>query len=364
MTVTTSPHALQIGPHTIPNRVVVAPMAGVTDLPLRELTVALGAGMAVGEMLTADLTLKDSRKSHFRRQSSDRAGIRSVQIVGSDPVQLAQAARFNADEGADIIDINMGCPAKKVCKKAAGSALLADEGLVERILNAVVNAVNVPVTLKIRTGVSREERNGVTIARIAEQAGIQMLAVHGRTRADRFKGQAEYDTIAAIANAVSIPVLANGDITCADKAREVMRYTGAAGVMIGRGAQGKPWLPGMIARALTDQPVDHPAPSEQCAIIRHHLSALHEFYGDFLGVRIARKHIGWFVDGLNEDPLINTRLARWPVWTSWKSAFNRLETAQEQVFAFDYLAEQLGDYSAQVITPSTASANLKPRIAA
>ena len=364
MTVTTSTHTLQIGHHTIPNRVVVAPMAGVTDLPLRELCVALGAGMAVGEMLTADLTLKDSRKSHFRRQSSDKAGIRSVQIVGSDPAQLAQAARFNADEGADIIDINMGCPAKKVCKKAAGSALLADEGLVERILNAVVNAVNVPVTLKIRTGVSREERNGVMIARIAEQAGIQMLAVHGRTRADRFKGQAEYDTIAAIANAVSIPVLANGDITCADKAREVMQYTGAAGVMIGRAAQGKPWLPGMIARALTDQPVDHPAPSEQCAIIRHHLSALHEFYGDFLGVRIARKHIGWFVDGLNEDPLINTRLATWPIWTSWKSAFNRLETAQEQVFAFDYLAAQLGDYTAQVMTPSTASTNLKPRIAA
>lgn len=283
----------------LPNGVLLAPMAGVTDLPFRELCLELGAGMAVAEMLSADLSLKDSRKSRLRRQQGQREQLRSVQIVGSEPAQMAEAARFNADAGADIIDINMGCPAKKVCRKAAGSALLADEHRVGEILTAVVAAVDLPVTLKIRTGVSAEHRNGVQIARIAEASGIQALTVHGRTRADRFKGLAEYDTIRRIVETVSIPVIANGDITCAARARAVLAHTGAAGIMVGRGAQGQPWLPGMIARELAlGIPENPPSVRAQFSLIAGHLTELHRFYGDMMGVRIARKHIGWFIDGL------------------------------------------------------------------
>ncbi len=313
---------MQIGPYTLRNAVALAPMAGVTDLPLRELAISLGAGLAVGEMLTSDLSLSASRKSSLRRQRSDHEGLRSVQIVGSDPQVMAEAARFNVDEGAEVIDINMGCPAKKVCRKAAGSALLSDEALVADILQAVVGAVAVPVTLKIRTGVSRDARNGVRIARIAEDCGIEMLVVHGRTRADRFKGEAEYDTIAAIVDAVAMPVLANGDISSADKARKVLSHTGAAGVMIGRAAQGRPWLPGLIARQLAgDAAACEPSHNAQLAMLQQHVERLHEFYGDISGMRIARKHVGWTLDHLYCAD--NAR--------DQKAAFNQIEQAQGQL---------------------------------
>jgi len=318
---------MQIGGLKPSNNVFLAPMAGVTDLPMRELAVELGAGLAVGEMQTADLRLARSRKTLKRRQHSPRAGLRSVQMVGYDPQQLAEAARFNAELGADIIDINMGCPAKKVCQKAAGSALLADEALVGRILEAVVNAVEIPVTLKIRTGTDPEHRNGVTIARMAESAGIQMLTVHGRTRADRFKGAAEYDTIAHIVQAVSIPVIANGDIHSARKACEVLALTGAAGVMIGRGARGQLWLPGAIAEALAtgDLEARAPSPTEQLTLHHRHIDALHAFYGDVMGPRIARKHHAWFLESLVSQQLLDTDTAR-----ADRQRFNALETPEAQ----------------------------------
>ena len=292
-----SANGFTIGSLCVPNAVVVAPMAGVSDLPFRELCLQLGAGLAVGEMLTADPKLRDSRKSRYRsRQGEER--LRSIQIVGSEPKLLAEAARYNIDQGADIIDINMGCPAKKVCKKAAGSALLGDETLVARILEAVVEASSVPVTLKIRTGIAPDKRNGVAIARIAESAGVQMLAVHGRTRADRFLGSAEYDTIAEIVSALDIPVIANGDIDSVSKAQEVLAHTGASGIMIGRAAQGRPWLPGHIARVLAGEHVARPSAYEQCQWAHQHLRELHNFYDEYLGLRIARKHVGWFLDSV------------------------------------------------------------------
>lgn len=334
-------------------------MAGVSDLPLRERCVSLGAAMAVGEMLSSDLSLTETRKSHYRRQTSNMAGIRAIQIVGSEPEQLAQAARFNADNGADIIDINMGCPAKKVCKKAAGSALLGDEKRVARILDAVVAAVDVPVTLKIRTGVTRDARNGVRIAQIAQEAGIQMLAVHGRTRADRFNGEAEFDTIAEIVSRVHIPVLANGDITCATKARHVLNYTGAAGVMIGRGAQGKPWLPGAIARALAGAEYVQPTLMQRLVIAKDHLTALHRFYGDFLGVRIARKHMGWFIDDLmNFRPdAIESPVAGFNSWQAWRKAFNAIEHTTLQREALATLCEQLACRDTEHTATTTANSN-------
>jgi tRNA-dihydrouridine synthase B len=328
---------MQIGGLKPSNNVFLAPMAGVTDLPMRELAVELGAGLAVGEMQTADLRLARSRKTLQRQQHSPRAGLRSVQIVGYDPQQLAQAARFNAELGADIIDINMGCPAKKVCQKAAGSALLADEPLVGRILEAVVNAVEIPVTLKIRTGTDPEHRNGVAIARMAESAGIQMLTVHGRTRADRFKGAAEYDSIAHIVQAVSIPVIANGDIQSARKAREVLALTGAAGVMIGRGAQGQLWLPGAIAEALAtgDGEARAPSPAEQLTLHHRHIDALHAFYGDVMGPRIARKHHAWFLESLVSQQLLDTDTTR-----ADRQRFNTLETPEAQQSHLHHMATQ------------------------
>ena len=310
------------------NNVFLAPMAGVTDLPMRELAVELGAGMAVGEMQSADLSLARSRKTTQRQRHSARAGLRSVQIVGYDPQQLAEAARFNADLGADIIDINMGCPAKKVCRRAAGSALLADEALVGRIFEAVVNAVDLPVTVKIRTGTDPEHRNGVAIARIAQSAGIQMLTVHGRTRADRFKGQAEYQTIADIVRAVTIPVIANGDIDSAQKANEVLTTTGAAGVMIGRAAQGQLWLPGAIASALAagDGHAQTPALSEQMRLQADQLVRLHDFHGDHLGPRIARKHQAWLLESLTAQQAISAEDAR-----TWRQTFNRLQSTEAQI---------------------------------
>ena len=318
------------------NNVFLAPMAGVTDLPMRELAIELGAGLAVGEMQTADLRLAQSRKTQQRQRHSESAGIRSVQIVGYDPQQLAEAARFNADLGADIIDINMGCPAKKVCRRAAGSALLADEPLVGRILEAVVNAVDLPVTLKIRTGTDPAHRNGATVARIAERAGVQMLTVHGRTRADRFLGHAEYNTIAEIVAAVSIPVIANGDIDSTQKVRAVLKQTGAAGVMIGRAAQGNLWLPGAIARAL-EAGGDAEAPSffEQLRIHHRHVARLHDFHGDLMGPRIARKHHAWFLQSLVLQGLMCGDALR-----DWRQAFNTLESGKAQIQHLAALAER------------------------
>ena len=310
------------------NPVFLAPMAGVTDLPVRELAVEFGAGLAVGEMQSADLSLVKSKKTRQRQQHTARAGLRAVQIVGYDPSQLAAAARYQADLGAEIVDINMGCPAKKVCRKAAGSALLADESLVARILEAVVQAVNVPITLKIRTGTDPANRNGVRIARIAEASGVQRLTVHGRTRADRFKGAAEYDTIAQIVNAVSIPVIANGDIDSARKARAVLAHTGAAGVMIGRAAQGQLWLPGAIATALAAGHPEAKAPSltQQLSLQQRLLSGLIEFHGEYLGLRIARKHQAWFLESLVRQGLLDEDLAQ-----HFRRGFNALGTAAEQL---------------------------------
>ncbi|MEQ6890117.1 tRNA dihydrouridine synthase DusB [Halomonas sp. CS7] len=288
----------RIGRHTLPNRVVLAPMAGVTDRPFRALCRRLGAGLVVGEMVTSDPTLWHTRKSRLRMDHRGEPGPRSVQIAGGDAEMLAEAARLNAAMGAEIIDINMGCPAKKVCNKAAGSALLRDEALVAEIVQAVVAAVEVPVTLKIRTGWCAESNNGVRVARIAEDAGIQALAVHGRHRQQRYAGTAEYDTIAAIKAAVNIPVFANGDIDGPEKAHRILDYTGADAVMVGRGAQGNPWIFREIDHYLRHgEPLAPPQDEERAAVLRDHLEALHDFYGDHMGVRIARKHLGWYLAG-------------------------------------------------------------------
>ncbi|MFF7707715.1 tRNA dihydrouridine synthase DusB [Pseudomonas sp. NPDC007930] len=288
--------AVRIGPYTVPNGLVLAPMAGVTDQPFRQLCRRMGAGLVVSEMVSSDPALWNSRKSSLRRIHEGDPEPRSVQIAGGDPQMLADAARANVAAGAQIIDINMGCPAKKVCNKAAGSALLKDQALVADILDAVVAAVSVPVTLKIRTGWDRDNRNGTTIARIAEQAGISALAVHGRTRADLYTGDAEYDTIAAIKQAVSIPVFANGDITSPHKARHVLNVTGADGLLIGRAAQGRPWIFREVEHYLrTGETLPAPGLEEVERILLEHLAALHAFYGDVMGVRIARKHVGWYL---------------------------------------------------------------------
>jgi len=286
---------LQIGPYRLAGRVVLAPMAGVTDLPFRRLCRRMGAALAAGEMLSADARLWDTAESRRRRDHSGESGPRVVQIAGGDAPMMADAARRNVDAGAEVIDVNMGCPAKKVCNKDAGSALLRDEALVAAILEATVRAVDVPVTLKIRTGWDPAARNGVRIARIAEAAGIQALAVHGRTRACRFEGEAEYATIAEIKQAVRIPVIANGDIDSPQKAARVVAATGADGVMIGRAAQGRPWIFREIEAALAAQPAPpEPGPAEVRDIMLTHLRDLYDFYGPVPGVRIARKHIGWY----------------------------------------------------------------------
>jgi tRNA-dihydrouridine synthase B len=270
-------------------------MAGVTDLPFRQLCREMGAGLVVSEMVAADPSTWDTRKSRLRIQFGDEPAPRSVQIAGYDPQMMAEAARFNVAQGAEIMDINMGCPAKKVCKRAAGSALLQDPQLVDDILQAVVAAVEVPVTLKIRTGWDRQNRNGATIAKIAEQAGIAALAVHGRTRACRFVGEVEYDTIAEIVETVSMPVIANGDITSPQKAVAVLEHTGAAAIMIGRGAQGNPWIFNQINHYLDKgEQLAPPGIEEIGVIMARHLQALHNFYGEVGGVRISRKHIGWY----------------------------------------------------------------------
>lgn len=315
---------LQIGPYKIANRVLLAPMAGVSDLPFRRLCMEMGAGMAVSEMISSNPRLRDSRKTQLRARHDQEKGLRAVQIAGNDPIEMADAARYNVDRSAQIIDINMGCPAKKVCRKAAGSALLADESLVAEILSAVVAAVEVPVTLKIRTGSSPEQRNGVAIARIAQDSGISALTVHGRTRACAFKGQAEYDTIAEIVAAVSIPVIANGDIDSPQSAAAVLKHTSADAVMIGRAAQGQPWLCGEIARYLASSPALEPLNLRQKLAVAHqHIESLHQFYGEVLGVRIARKHFAWYMQYITTD-------------TNARKMFNGLQTAAEQLCAIDH----------------------------
>ncbi|HEX2668099.1 MAG TPA: tRNA dihydrouridine synthase DusB [Gammaproteobacteria bacterium] len=302
---------MRIGPYSLRNKLVLAPMAGVTDRPFRQLCKALGAGMAVSEMVTSRPELRDSLKSRRRRDHEGEVEPRIVQIVGAEPAMMAQAARENVAEGAQVIDINMGCPAKKVCNKAAGSALLQDEPLVRAILEAVVAAVDVPVTLKIRTGVDREHKNGLGIARLAQDAGIQALAVHGRTRADLYKGEAEYETIRAIKAAVSIPVLANGDVDSPEKAKAVLEATGADAVMVGRAAQGRPWIFREIEHFLaTGRHMAAPAPAEVCAIMLGHLDNLYSFYGEFSGVRVARKHIGWYLKTLPGSAGFRERVLR------------------------------------------------------
>ncbi|SHF69251.1 tRNA-U20-dihydrouridine synthase [Microbulbifer donghaiensis] len=295
--------SIAIGPYIIDKPVILAPMAGVTDRPFRQLCRELGAGLVVSEMVTSDTRLWNSRKSRLRLDHGGESGAGgapiSVQIAGGDPEMMATAARENVRRGAQIIDINMGCPAKKVCKKAAGSALLRDEKLVADILEAVVQSVSVPVTLKIRTGWCADSRNGVTVARMAEDIGISALAVHGRTRACGYHGQAEFDTIAEIVREVKIPVFANGDIASAERAREVLDYTGAAAVMIGRAAQGRPWIFREIAHYLaTGERLPEPSLDEVREILLAHLGELHRFYGEVMGVRIARKHVGWYLKTL------------------------------------------------------------------
>jgi tRNA-dihydrouridine synthase B len=287
--------SISIGRHRLDGRAILAPMAGVTDLPFRRLCRSMGAALAAGEMLAADPRLWDTPLSRRRRDHTGEPGPRVVQIAGGDPQAMAEAARRNADAGAEIIDLNMGCPAKRVCNKDAGSALLRDETLVAQILEATVRAVDVPVTLKIRTGWDAASRNGVRVARIAESAGVQALAVHGRTRACRFEGEAEYQTIAEIKRAVRIPVIANGDIDSAAKAAQVLALTGADGVMVGRAAQGRPWIFREIDSALTGgAPPAGPDTGELRDIMLAHLRDLYDFHGPEPGVRIARKHIGWY----------------------------------------------------------------------
>jgi len=310
--------AVRIGPYTLPNRLILAPMAGVTDQPFRQLCRRLGAGLVVSEMVTSDMSLWNTRKSSLRMVHRGDPEPRSVQIAGGDPQMLAEAARANVELGAQIIDINMGCPAKKVCNKAAGSALLRDEFLVNEILQAVVAAVNVPVTLKIRTGWDRENKNGIRVAKIAEQAGITALAVHGRTRADLYTGEAEYDTIAAIKQAVSIPVFANGDIDSPQKAKRVLDATGVDALLIGRAAQGRPWIFREIEHYLaTGELLPAPLLNEVERILLEHLAALHVFYGEVMGVRIARKHVGWY-------------LATLPGAKEFRAQFNRLDSTDAQ----------------------------------
>lgn len=321
---------MQIGPHTLETPLIVAPMAGVTDRPFRELCLRLGAGMAVSEMLLANPDVWDTQKTRMRMDHSAEGGLRSVQIAGADPEMMAFAARYNVEQGAQIVDINMGCPAKKVNKKLAGSALLRQPDLVRTICRAVVDAVEVPVTLKIRTGWDPDNRNGEEIARIAEDCGIAALAVHGRTRTDLYRGEAEYDTIRAIKQAVSIPVVANGDIDSPEKARYVLDYTGVDAVMIGRAAQGRPWIFREIRHFLeTGTKLPPPEREEVRTLMNEHVTNLHLFYGAYLGARIARKHVGWYLD--EEE-----------TGREFRKHFNALDCADAQLEALEAYFDGLG----------------------
>lgn len=319
---------LTIAHHKLPSQVLLAPMAGVTDTPWRLICQEWGAGLTTTEMLIANSALWDSEKSRLRLVKTKQNNLPySVQIVGSDPLLMAESAKQAIAYGADIIDINMGCPAKKVCKKAAGSALLQDEPLVQAILHAVVNAVDIPVTLKIRTGWDVEHRNAVRIAKMAEQEGIQALAIHGRTRACRFMGNAEYDTIAEVKHQVGIPVIANGDIDSVEKALWVKQYTRADALMIGRGVQGRPWLIQAISMALQGEEYAEPSDNDKFLQIKAHIQALHQFYGARKGLGFARKHTACYLEHLK--------------LSDYRAQFNQIKEASLQLQFFDNLQENL-----------------------
>jgi len=320
---------MRIGSYKLKNNLIVAPMAGVTDRPFRTLCKRMGAGMAVSEMVSSNSLLYGSEKTMRRANHEGEVDPISVQIVGADPQMLARAAQYNVDSGAQIIDINMGCPAKKICKVMAGSALLQNEPLVAQLLEAVVGSVNVPVTLKIRTGWDKQNRNAIRIAKIAESSGIQALAIHGRTRACAYSGDAEYDTIAAVKNSVSIPIIANGDITTPEKVKYVLQQTGADAVMIGRAAQGRPWLFREIEHFLnTGENLPAPQVGEIHRVLLDHVHELYEFYGEYTGLRVARKHISWYTKGLAGS-------------AHFRHGMNQLEHPEEQLAAVDeFFVEQ------------------------
>lgn len=321
---------MKIGSFTLDNNLFLAPMAGVTDRPFRQLCKKLGAGMAVSEMVSSNSMLWGSEKTLRRANHEGETEPKSVQIAGADPKMMAEAAKMNVDRGAQIIDINMGCPAKKICNVMAGSALLQNEQLVADIVSSVVNSVNIPVTLKIRTGWDTNNRNAVTVARIAEDAGIQALAIHGRTRACAYRGDAEYETIAQVKSAISIPVIANGDITSPEKAKLVLEATGADGLMIGRAAQGRPWIFREISHYLaTGTHIAAPTPLEVRDTLLTHLHNLYEFYGEFTGVRVARKHISWYSKGNSGSAVFRQRV-------------NQAETVEEQLsITHDFFDQQV-----------------------
>ena len=320
---------MKIGPHLLESPVIAAPMAGVTDQPFRNLCRKLGAALAVSEMVTSNTKLWKSKKTQFRLNHIGEDAPRAVQIAGTDPLQMAEAAKLNADLGAEIIDINMGCPAKKVCKAAAGSALLRDEPLVASILHTVVTSVDIPVTLKIRTGWCEESKNAIQIAKIAEEHGIQALTIHGRTRNDFFNGVAEYETIAEVKSAIKIPIIANGDIDSPKKAFEVLKFTDANAVMIGRAAQGSPWIFREIAHYLrTKEEMPPPTINERKDILLEHLGELYNFYGEERAVRLARKHVGWYLGDL-------------PGSREFRSVFNALESGKTQVNAIIEFLDQM-----------------------
>ncbi|HVS27068.1 MAG TPA: tRNA dihydrouridine synthase DusB [Burkholderiales bacterium] len=328
---------MRIGSHQLKNNLIVAPMAGVTDRPFRQLCKRMGAGMAVSEMVSSNSLLWGSEKTRRRANHEGEVEPIVVQIAGADPRMLAEAAKYNVDQGAQIIDINMGCPAKKVCNVMAGSALLQNEPLVWRILDAVVKAVNVPVTLKIRTGWDRQNKNALRVAGIAENVGIQALTIHGRTRACGFSGTAEYDTIAAVKAHLKIPVIANGDIATPEKVKEVLDYTKADAVMIGRAAQGRPWIFREIGHYLkTGTHLASPEVAEIRRVLVAHLNELYEFYGEHTGVRIARKHISWYTRGLACS-------------AQFRHAMNQLETSAAQLAAVNCFFDELQNRSRRLV---------------
>jgi len=311
---------MRLGPYTLDNNLLLAPMAGVTDKPFRQLCRMYGAGLAVSEMVASDPALWNTKKSQLRLDHYEEESPRAVQIVGADPQAMAQAAKYNADLGAQIIDINMGCPARKVCNVFSGSALMQDEILVTKILESVVDAIDIPVTLKLRTGWNKENKNAVKIARIAENSGIQMLTIHGRTRACGFKGDVEYQTIKQVKDHVSIPVIANGDITGPEKAADVLHATGADGIMLGRAALGNPWIFREISHFLQiGEQIVRPGINEIQQVILQHLDGLYELYGKYTGVRVARKHVGWYSKYLENGEVLRSRV-------------NKTESVESQLF--------------------------------
>ena len=314
---------MRIGSYELKNRILLAPMAGITDRPFRRLCAHYGAGLTFSEMMSTNPQVWHTGKSKLRLAHSEELGLNAVQIAGSDPLEMAQAAAINVAYGAEIIDINMGCPAKKVNRKLAGSALLQFPDLVEKILKEVVNAVDVPVTLKIRTGWDKANRNCVQIGKIAEQSGIQALTIHGRTKECLFEGEAEYDNIRAVKQSISIPVIANGDIDSASKAKKVLEYTGADAIMIGRAALGNPWLfQAVEALVEHDSIIQTPSLREKCGHILRHIQELHQFYGEQKGYRIARKHVAWYLQGIQPDSV-------------FRQTFNAINEPKEQLIVLE-----------------------------